>query len=185
MYGLPVSAGSTQEITPAACTTAGVVHWSRAALVLQRTRRGAVRIPLRGNRGSGSTSKSASVAGETPREEVRKAVTVEEEVAGKTMVRPEITVLTPGQAKTIQDKQVMEVPSPQDGGQNGGNTVVAESGILLPSQVNGRTEELRIRTGDTPLSQRNSKEFVPLQAVDSYSQSLRFGLYRAHNFYHP
>ncbi|KAJ1218178.1 hypothetical protein NDU88_005761 [Pleurodeles waltl] len=48
---------------------------------------GAAHIPLRGNRGSGRTSKSSGTARETPMEKVRKALTVEEEVAGKTTLR--------------------------------------------------------------------------------------------------
>ncbi|KAJ1148592.1 hypothetical protein NDU88_001420 [Pleurodeles waltl] len=57
--------------------TVGVVHWRRAALELHRTCRGAERIPLQVNSGSGSTSKAAGVVGEAPGVEVRKAATAE------------------------------------------------------------------------------------------------------------
>ncbi|KAJ1166553.1 hypothetical protein NDU88_006952 [Pleurodeles waltl] len=69
---------SSQEIAllQVASGATGAACWSRDALELQLARRGAALIPLRENRGSGSTSKSAGTARKTFREEKRKAVVV-------------------------------------------------------------------------------------------------------------
>ncbi|KAJ1110926.1 hypothetical protein NDU88_008272 [Pleurodeles waltl] len=72
--------GGLDRVIATAGAAVGVACWSRATLELRHTSRVALRVPLWGNSGSGSTSAPAGTLRKTAREDLRKEVE-----AGKTV----------------------------------------------------------------------------------------------------
>ncbi|KAJ1153039.1 hypothetical protein NDU88_005806 [Pleurodeles waltl] len=143
---------------------AGAGHWSRAALELSCTGRGAARIALRGNSSSGSTSESAWERKEeprAPRQSVKGAATgAEVGTAGGAVIR-----FAPGQAKT-QSKLVMEVSGLQSKDPFCDASGTVEKSALSSSQANGYYEG-QAMCETFPLAQNSRKEPTSPQAVIS------------------
>ncbi|KAJ1118262.1 hypothetical protein NDU88_006457 [Pleurodeles waltl] len=139
--------------------TAGSVCWHRAALELRRTRKSVVRIPLRGNSGSGSCSSRTGGAApekwrpgeqpiENPEKDARKKTVRHRGVGGVFLAPPFPLTSVEGTAQSPQDNSVVTT---EEKGDKGGS---AKKIILRPKPGEGGRSAGR-KAGESKLKGRD------------------------------